>query len=141
MFTVVATGGGFDPVHKGHIRLLKEASQLGDWLVVMLNSDKQLIKKKGKTFYPSQEERKDIIEAIKYVDEVIIDPDDDLTCEKAIELVRPNIYAKGGDRTPENVAQIEIETCQKIGCKIVYGVGGSKVQSSSWLVKDGNDAT
>jgi cytidyltransferase-like protein len=71
---VVATGGGFDPLHEGHVRLFKEAKQLGNVLVVLLNSDEQLIKKKGKTFYPSENERKEIIESIKYVDKVIIDP-------------------------------------------------------------------
>ena len=90
---IVATGGGFDPLHKGHIRLLKEAKQLGDVLVVMLNSDHQLIKKKGKTFFPSEEERKEIIESIKYVDKVIIDPGKDVTCEEALKLIKPDILA------------------------------------------------
>ena len=132
---VVATGGGFDPLHEGHIRLFKEAKQLGDVLIVMLNSDEQLIKKKGKTFYPSQQERKEIIESIKYVDKVIIDPGKDVTCEEALRLIKPDILAKGGDRTPGNMAEIEINVCQELGCKIVYGVGGEKIQSSSWLLK------
>jgi D-beta-D-heptose 7-phosphate kinase/D-beta-D-heptose 1-phosphate adenosyltransferase len=139
---VVATGGGFDPLHEGHIRLFKEAKQLGDVLIVMLNSDEQLIKKKGKTFYPSQQERKEIIESIKYVDKVIIDPGKDVTCEEALRLIKPDILAKGGDRTPGNMAEIEINVCQELGCKIVYGVGGEKIQSSSWLLKrlEENDA-
>ena len=132
---VVATGGSFDPLHEGHIRLFKEAKQLGDVLIVMLNSDEQLIKKKGKTFYPSQQERKEIIESIKYVDKVIIDPGKDVTCEEALRLIKPDILAKGGDRTPGNMAEIEINVCQELGCKIVYGVGGEKIQSSSWLLK------
>ena len=139
---VVATGGGFDPLHEGHIRLFKEAKQLGDVLIVMLNSDEQLIKKKGKTFYPSQQERKEIIESIKYVDKVIIDPGKDVTCEEALRLIKPDILAKGGDRTPGNMAEIEINVCKELGCKIVYGVGGEKIQSSSWLLKrlEENDA-
>ena len=132
---VVATGGGFDPLHEGHIRLFKAAKQLGDVLVVMLNSDEQLIKKKGKTFYPSENERKEIIESIKYVDKVIIDPGKNVTCEEALKLIKPDILAKGGDRTPGNMAEIEICVCKEIGCKIVYNVGGEKVQSSSWLLK------
>ena len=91
---VVATGGGFDPIHKGHVRLFKEAKKLGDILIVMLNSDEQLIKKKGSTFYPSQNERKEIIESIKYVDKVIIDPGKNITCEEALKLIKPDILAE-----------------------------------------------
>ena len=132
---VVATGGGFDPLHEGHIRLFKEAKKLGDVLVVMLNSDEQLKKKKGSTFYLSENERKEIVESIRYVDKVIIDSGQDTTCEIALRLIKPDILAKGGDRTPGNMAKIEIQVCKEIGCKIVYNVGGEKVQSSSWLLK------
>jgi len=131
----VATGGGFDPLHEGHIRLFKEAKKLGDVLVVMLNSDTQLRQKKGSTFYLSENERKEIVESIRYVDKVIIDPGPDITCEAALRLIKPDILAKGGDRTPSNMAQIEIDVCKEIGCKIIYNVGGEKVQSSSWLLK------
>jgi cytidyltransferase-like protein len=134
MEVIVATGGGFDPIHKGHIRLLKEAKKLGSKLVVILNNDEQLKKKKGKTFYPSQSERQEILESIKYVDEVIIDPDTNVTCEEALRLIQPDIYAKGGDRTPGNMAQMEIDVCNELGIRIVYGVGGEKIQSSSWLI-------
>jgi D-glycero-beta-D-manno-heptose 1-phosphate adenylyltransferase len=137
---IVATGGGFDPLHKGHIRLLKEAKQMGDVLVVMLNSDHQLIKKKGKTFYPSEEERKEIIESIKYVDKVIIDPGKNVTCEEALKLVKPDILAKGGDRIPGSMPEIELKACEELGCKIVYNVGGEKVQSSSWLLKSAQES-
>jgi cytidyltransferase-like protein len=133
--TVVATGGGFDPLHEGHIRLFKEAKKLGDVLVIMLNSDAQMKKKKGSTFYPSQDERKEILESVKYVDKVIIDPGKDVTCEAALKLVRPDILAKGGDRSASKMPEIEIKTCKELGIKIVYNVGGDKVQSSSWLLK------
>ncbi|MFC1988323.1 adenylyltransferase/cytidyltransferase family protein [Chloroflexota bacterium] len=132
---VVATGGGFDPIHEGHIRLFKEAAKLGDILVVMLNSDEQLKKKKGQTFYPSEDERKEIVESIRYVDRVIIDPGKDVTCEEALKLVNPDILAKGGDRTEDGMPEIELNVCKEIGCRIVYNVGGGKVQSSSWLLK------
>ena len=132
---VVATGGGFDPLHMGHVRLLKEAKELGDVLVVMLNSDEQLRKKKGQPFYPSQDERKEIIESLRYVDKVIIDPGKDVTCEEALKLVKPDILAKGGDRVEGSMPEIEVRTCQELGCKIIYNVGGAKVQSSSWLLK------
>ena len=132
---VVATGGGFDPLHEGHIRLFKEAAKLGDILVVMLNSDEQLKKKKGQTFYLSEDERKEIVESIRYVDRVIIDPGKDVTCEEALKLVSPDIFAKGGDRTEEGMPEIELNVCKEVGCRIVYNVGGEKVQSSSWLLK------
>ncbi|MBI2851399.1 MAG: adenylyltransferase/cytidyltransferase family protein [Chloroflexi bacterium] len=132
---VVATGGGFDPLHEGHIRLFKEAKKLGDVLVVMLNSDAQLIKKKGQTFYPLQDERKEIVESIRYVDKVIIDPGKDVTCEEALKSVRPDILAKGGDRVEGSMPEIELKVCQELGIKLVYNVGGAKVQSSSWLIK------
>jgi rfaE bifunctional protein nucleotidyltransferase chain/domain len=132
---VVATGGCFDPLHEGHIRLFKEAKKLGDVLVIMLNSDAQAIKKKGTTFYPSQDERKEIIESIKYVDQVIIDPGKDTTCEEALKLVKPDILAKGGDRTAGAMPEIELKVCKELGIKIVYNVGGEKIQSSSWLLK------
>ena len=131
---VIATGGGFDPIHEGHIELFREARQLGDKLVVMLNSDKQLIKKKGKTFYSSEEERKKILESIKYVDEVIIDPGHDITCEEALKLIKPDVLAKGGDRKENSMPEIELTVCRELGIEIVYGVGGDKIQSSSWLI-------
>jgi cytidyltransferase-like protein len=132
---VVATGGGFDPLHEGHIRLFKEAKKLGDVLIVILNSDAQLVKKKGSTFYLTEHERKEIVESIKYVDKVIIDPGKDVTCEEALKLVKPDILAKGGDRVAGSMPEIELKVCKEIGCKVVYNVGGDKVQSSSWLLK------
>lgn len=122
-------------MHEGHIRLFKEAKKLGDVLVIMLNSDEQVIKKKGKTFYMTQAERKEIVESIRYVDKVVIDPGKDITCEEALKLVKPDILAKGGDRTSGAMPEIELKMCKSLGIKIVYNVGGEKVQSSSWLLK------
>ena len=132
---VVATGGGFDPLHEGHIRLHKDARKLCDVLVLMLNSDELMKKKKGQPFYPSQDERKEILESIRYVDKVVIDPGKDVTCEEALKLVKPDILAKGGDRVEGAMPEIEVKVCKEIGCRIVYNVGGAKVQSSSWLIK------
>ncbi|MHA1304297.1 MAG: adenylyltransferase/cytidyltransferase family protein [Candidatus Heimdallarchaeaceae archaeon] len=129
---VVAVSGGFDPVHAGHIRYFKEAKKLGDKLVVILNSDNFLLAKKGFKFM-SFEERKEIIEALECVDEVIECIDEDQTvCETLMRLV-PDIFAKGGDRTIDNIPEKEI--CDKLGIKLVFGVGGGKIQSSSLLVK------
>ena len=92
-------------------------------------------KKKGQPFYPSQDERKEIIESIRYVDKVIIDPGKDVTCEEALKLVKPDILAKGGDRVEGAMPEIELRVCRELGCRIIYNVGGEKVQSSSWLLK------
>jgi len=125
----VAVSGAFDPVHIGHIRYIREAAKLGDRLVVILNSDDFLLRKKGFVFMPFLE-RKEILENIKGVDEVIASIDDDQTVSRTIEAIKPDIFAKGGDRTgPENIP--EAETCRRIGCKLVANVGGAKVHSNS----------
>ncbi|MEM2092989.1 MAG: adenylyltransferase/cytidyltransferase family protein [Candidatus Bathyarchaeia archaeon] len=135
MMRVVLTGGFFDPPHRGHISLFREAKALGDRLVVLVHRDECCNKKKGYCFMPL-EDRKAILESIKYIDEVIVCPENcNLTMEPIIEMVKPNIYAKGGDRTPENMPEGEVETCRRLGVEIVYGVGGGKIQSSSWIIQ------
>src|SRR4030042_1325956 len=133
----VAISGAFDPIHVGHIRYISEAAKLGDRLVVILNGDDFLLRKKGFVFRPF-EDRKEILESVKGVDEVIASVDEDQTVSKTLELLKPDIFAKGGARTgPENIP--EAQTCRKIGCKLVTNVGGSKIFSKSDLslkVKD-----
>ena len=130
---VVAVCGGFDPIHVGHIRHFREANKLGDILVVMLNTDDWLTKKKGYIFMPF-EERKEIIGSIRYVDKVIPVIDTDGSVAKTLEKLKPDIFAKGGDRTKGNIPESEISVCERLGIKIVFSVGGGKVQSSSWLI-------
>ncbi|MEM1564274.1 MAG: adenylyltransferase/cytidyltransferase family protein [Candidatus Bathyarchaeia archaeon] len=133
---IVLASGFFDPPHRGHIAYLREAKKLGDWLVVTIHRDECCVKKKGYCFMPL-EDRLALLEAIKYVDEVVVcGPSCDLTTTEVLQKVRPQIFAKGGDRTPENMPRSEVELCERLGIKIVYGVGGGKVQSSSWLVKN-----
>lgn len=132
---IVAVSGGYDPIHFGHVRLFRAARKLGDKLVVIINNDNWLKKKKGRVFMP-QAERKEITEEFACVDQVVIsqhpkDPKDMSVC-KELELIRPDIFANGGDRTLKNIP--EVATCKKIGCKMVFNVGGRKVQSSSWLL-------
>jgi cytidyltransferase-like protein len=136
----VAVSGGFDPIHIGHVRLIKKARKLGDKLVVILNNDNWLIAKKGKAFMP-QEERKEVLLALEAVDEVVITehkPDDpDRSVSDALMKVKPDIFANGGDRTLKNVP--EDLACNKLGCEMVYNVGeGGKVQSSSSLINNSN---
>lgn len=80
------------------------------------------------------QERKEILESIRYIDEVVPCIDKGDTVKKSLEHLKPDIFAKGGDRTPKNMPKAEIETCDRLGIKIVYGVGGEKIQSSSWLI-------
>src|SRR6185503_741286 len=133
---VVAVSGGFDPIHPGHVRMFKEAKALGDKLVVIINNDNWLLKKKKFTFR-SQKERKEIIESIRYVDEVMIskhkhDPVD-MSVTEELRILKPDIFANGGDRTKKNVPEDAV--CKRIGCKLIFNVGaGGKIQSSSWLV-------
>lgn len=135
---VVAVSGGFDPVHVGHVRLFEEAKKLGNTLVVILNNDNWLRKKKGKVFMP-EAERKELIESFRAVDKVMLtahgpDPEDMSVCAELEEL-RPDVFAQGGDRHTKNVPGCEVDVCKSIGCKMVNGVGrGGKVQSSSWLL-------
>jgi cytidyltransferase-like protein len=129
----VAVSGGFDPIHAGHIRSIKDAKKLGDRLIVILTTDNQLVKKKG-YYFMSYEERKEIMESIDGVDMVVPNIDTDITSNESLEYYRPDIFAKGGDRTEANMPDIEKTVCAEIGCRIVYGVGGEKIQSSSSLI-------
>jgi len=127
----VAVSGAFDPIHVGHIRYIREAAKLGDRLVVILNNDNFLLRKKGFVFRPF-EDRKEILESIKGVDEVIASIDHDQTVCKTLELIKPDIFAKGGYRTtPENIP--EADTCLSIGCKLVTNVGGEKARADMEL--------
>lgn len=134
---IVATSGGFDPIHIGHIKLLKEAKSLGDRLVVILNNDNWLKFKKGFVFMP-EHERAEIIKAIRYVDDVIVTKHEPTTTDisicKELEELKPDIFANGGDRKPDGDPIPEVELCKRLGIEIVYNVGGDKAQSSSNLV-------
>ncbi|MFH1894571.1 MAG: adenylyltransferase/cytidyltransferase family protein [Patescibacteria group bacterium] len=142
---VVVVSGGFDPVHIGHVRMFKEAKTLGDELAVILNNDNWLKQKKGFVFM-HQEERKEIISSIKYVDRVIFTehascPKDMSVCTELADL-KPDIFANGGDRnkkdadTKSSFLNPEQTLCQRLGIKMVFNVGrGGKVQSSTQLVK------
>jgi len=136
---VVVVSGFFDPLNgKGHITHIQEAKKLGDWLVVILSRDDQVVAKGNKPngpFYPDITERIAVIRELRSVDEVVVSVDDGITCAETLRLVRPHIFAKGGDRTPDNMPECEIKVCEEIGCQVVYNVGDSKVTSSSELIR------
>lgn len=134
----VAVSGGFDPIHAGHIRMIREAAALGDRLIVIMNNDNWLVSKKGYAFMPEQE-RKEILEGIKDVDEVVITSHEPSSSDRSVcaELknIKPDIFANGGDRTGDNIPEVAV--CNELGCTMVFSVGkGGKMQSSSWLLKN-----
>ena len=129
----VAVTVSFDLLHDGHIEHIREASKLGDYLIVIVSPDGFLIKKKGYCLIPLPS-RLRIADGIKYIDEVRVSIDEDGTCARTLKLIKPDIFAKGGDRTPDNMPRNEVKVCEEIGCEIVYGVG-RKLNSSTELVQ------
>ena len=137
---IVLVTGGFDPLHSGHIAYFKEAKKLGSKLIVGVNSDAWLVRKKGRPFMPG-EERIAIIEALEVVDEVITFDDNDGSATDAIRKVRtmfPNteiVFANGGDRTPDNIPELFDDDTGEL--TFAYGVGGdNKQNSSSWILDE-----
>lgn len=135
--TIVLVTGGFDPLHKGHIAYFNAAKKLGDKLIVGMNSDAWLSRKKGRPFMPI-DERITIVQNLKMVDEVILFDDTDGSATEAIKNVRtlfPNdliIFANGGDRVEGNTLELNFKDKN---LKFVWGVGGTdKLNSSSWIL-------
>lgn len=135
---IIVVSGGFDPIHSGHIAYFKAAKELGDKLVVALNSDDWLINKKGKFFMPFQE-RKTIIENLLPVDSVIDFIDDEagsaVNALIKVKEIYPGdeiVFANGGDRNKSNIPEMSVE-----GVEFLFSIGGDdKKNSSSWILKD-----
>jgi len=128
---IVMVSGGFDPVHVGHIRMITESAQWGS-VIVVINSDEWLIRKKGYVFMP-WEERAEIIGNIKGVSIVSNVNDADGTVCSALRRHKPDAFANGGDRKKENTPEMKV--CEELGIQMLWGTGGAdKPQSSSWLV-------
>lgn len=130
--------GGFDPLHSGHIQAFRYASAIGK-LIVGVNSDEWLIRKK-KSFLLPREERATIIRNLSCVHDVLTNwSDNDGTACEAIQAFRgaysrkgePLLFANGGDRTPQNASDAEVSLCVSLDIMLLYGVGGDKTQSSS----------
>lgn len=127
----IMVSGGFDPIHIGHIKMLQEAAKWGK-VIVALNSDDWLIRKKGYAFM-TWSERAQIIREMSSVDSVVNFRDLDGTACHAINLYKPNAFANGGDRKKENTPEMNL--CELLGIQMLWGIGGNdKPQSSSWLV-------
>jgi cytidyltransferase-like protein len=129
---IVAVSGGFDPLHVGHVRMIHAAAALGARLVVIVNGDEFLMRKKGYIFMPLSE-RIEILRALRDVDDVVVAVDRDQTVCETLRRVRPHVFANGGDRRAESDIP-EAAVCQELGIEMVFNVGGGKVQSSSELV-------
>jgi D-beta-D-heptose 7-phosphate kinase/D-beta-D-heptose 1-phosphate adenosyltransferase len=133
----VVTSGGFDPLHIGHLRCIQEsariARQLWGQLIVIVNGDGFLRRKKGKPFM-NHSERMEIVAGLRGVTYVVGWDDGSQTVTGAIEKLQPYIFTKGGDRNERAVVP-EFEICEQLGCQVLFGVGGGKIQSSSELLQ------
>lgn len=134
---IVVVTGGFDPIHSGHVRYIQEAKALGDLLIVGLNSDAWLERKKGRAFMPWQE-RAAVLSSMKGVNRVEHFNDGDGSAKDLLILIKRQfpyaeiIFANGGDRTQENIPEMDVP-----GIKFVFGIGGNnKANSSSWILEE-----
>ena len=125
----VAVSGYFDPIHIGHLEYLRMAKELGDSLVVIVNNNYQCKLKKGKHFM-DENDRVEIVKALRFVDEVFLSVDKDRTVCKSLEEIKPDVFANGGDRATSEVPETTV--CKKFNIKMVDGLG-DKIRSSSSL--------
>ena len=135
----VIISGYFNPLHIGHLAYLKEAKKLGDYLIVIVNNDIQR-KLKGSQPFMNEQERMEIVKALKCVDEVVLSKDKDRTVCYTLEVIKSVywtdelIFANGGDRGKDNIPEAKV--CKRHNVKTIFGVGGeNKIQSSSILLK------
>ena len=139
---IILVTGGFDPLHSGHIRYFEAAKKLGDKLIVGVNSDAWLTRKKGRPFMPLSE-RAEVVRALSMVDAVVAFDDDydaDGSCKRFVEDTCYNyeedevIFANGGDRNSGNIPEMSI-TAENLSFE--FGVGGTdKANSSSWILEE-----
>jgi len=129
----IMVSGGFDPVHAGHIRMIRAAAKYGD-VIVVANSDKWLNDKKGFVFMDF-EQRSEILNSIKGVILVShVDDSDGTVCE-AIRRLKPDYFANGGDRGKHNTPEQNV--CDELDIEMLWSIGGDeKVAASSELVKN-----
>ncbi len=140
MSTYYIVSGGFDPLHEGHIEMIKASAENSDGVILLLNSDDWLCRKKGKNFM-SFKTRASVCGYLKNVIDVIAFDDSDNSASDGIRKVRekyPNdvlVFANGGDRTKSNIPEGPV--CEELGVVLAFGVGGeNKANSSSWILND-----
>ena len=136
----IIVSGYFNPLHKGHLELLRESKKLGDLLIVIVNNDLQRELKGSKKFM-DEDERLEIIRAIRYVDLAYLSIDKDGTQVETLKMLKQRYgldagvelcFVNGGDQNNDTIPERSI--CEQYGIELVDGVG-EKIQSSSWLLK------
>jgi len=129
-YDTVCVSGGFDPIHIGHLKMIQEAAQYGQ-VIVIVNSDDWLMRKKGYIFM-NFKERCEILRGFRDVyDTVAVDDTDGTVCA-ALRDIKPTYFANGGDRKTNNTPEMEV--CEEQNIELLWNVGGGKIQSSSKLV-------
>jgi cytidyltransferase-like protein len=138
MRTYYIVSGGFDPIHEGHIEMIKSSAAASDGVIVLANSDDWLCRKKGKNFH-SMKTRKAILENLKGVIDVLEFDDMDNSASDGIRKARAKysnerlMFANGGDRGKDNIPETAV--CRECSVELVFGVGGNnKANSSSWIL-------
>jgi D-beta-D-heptose 7-phosphate kinase/D-beta-D-heptose 1-phosphate adenosyltransferase len=143
---VITVSGYFDPPTPTHLIYFRAARELGDILVVILNTDEQLLLKRkgtkleGRIRYPFMD-RAFILNELRTTDVIVRSIDTGRGIAETIRTIKPHIFAKGGDRDITNIPQEEVDVCNEINCKIVSGIGGGrneKTHSSSWYDWEGD---
>lgn len=137
--TVAIVSGYFNPVHVGHIRMLRAASELGDVVVVIVNNDEQQILKKGRVII-NEADRMEVVESIGLVDRVVLSVDTDPSVNATLRRLRQDypddhlIFANGGDRRdPATISEAEL--CEELGIEVAFGIGGNdKADNSSRII-------
>ena len=135
--TKVCISGYFDPLHPGHIDYIEKALELGDHLIIILGRDDQLIAKNGYCFMSCQEREEMLKWGLRDRSfEIVPNIDESIECAESIKKYKPDIFVRGGDKTPDNMPLSEAEACRDVGCKVVHGIGGRKRNSSSKLIAE-----
>lgn len=135
---IIVVSGYYNPLHGGHLSNMKEAKKLGDELWVIVNNDKQQMSKKGKIIM-SEQERLEIVEELRCVNQVILSIDEDESVVRTLRFIKeikPGyeiVYAKGGDRNVDNIP--ETPFCKELGIEVVSNVGKPKINSSSRIME------
>jgi len=138
-YDVIVLSGGFDPMHVGHLRMMQEAAKMAEIVIVGVNSDDWLMRKKGYVFM-SHDERREMVQGVRGVSKAMsFDDSDNSACDllkkvRALWTTFKIAFANGGDRTSENIPEISV--AEELDIDLIWGIGGGKVQSSSELVAD-----
>lgn len=129
---VIALSGAFDPLHIGHIRMCQGARHFGK-VVIILNSDRWVFERKGYVLMPF-EQRRELLLALRDVDEVVGVDDSDGTVVEALKRIMPTVFGNGGIRTKGNTP--ERQFCLEHGIKLVYGIGGGEREHISLNIEE-----